>query len=161
MIFKHNGHNSFHDRHNGNSSCPSCVPSCPLLKTPKGFHLTTCWGLASSPNHPIAPSLRGVKRRSNPAEAMPFSGLLRRSAPRNDGAVVRAESPEHTSVGQRPTFGQRNVIKAVSLAHYGGCLCARLSALNTLFCANVGRCPTLICARPLALWGGLERSLLL
>ena len=33
------------------------------------------------------PSLRGVKRRSNPAEAMPRSGLLRRYAPRNDDAV--------------------------------------------------------------------------
>ena len=32
--------------------------------------------------------------------------------------AVRAESPKHTSVGQRPTFGQCSVIKAESLAHY-------------------------------------------
>ena len=53
----------------------------------------------------------------------------------------------HTSVGQRPTFGQRRAIKAVSLEHsHLRFLCARLTALNTRFRANVGRCPTLVCS---------------
>ena len=65
--------------------------------------------------------------------------------------AAKAESLIHTSVGQRPTFGRHNQVKAVSLAHCGCCLCARLTALITLFHANVGRCPTLVCARPLAL----------
>ena len=60
-------------------------------------------------------------------------------------------SPTSNSVGQRPTYGCHNAIKAVSLAHFRACLCARLTALITLFRANVGRCPTLVCTRPLAL----------
>jgi len=69
----------------------------------------------------------------------------------------KAESLIHTSVGQRPTFWQRNVIKAVSLAHDAArrdavaLPCSRLTALNILLRTDVGRCPTLVCSRPLAL----------
>jgi len=91
-------------------------------------------------------------RRALPyAIAYAPSGLreIGRRCPRQ---VARAESPKHTSVGQRPTFGQRCVTKAVGLAQGRATAsrlavkqCARLSALNVFFNADVGRCPTLVC----------------
>jgi len=62
----------------------------------------------------------------------------------------RAESPAHTSVGQRPTYGTPHEFKAVSLAHFSGyavrlfTMCKAFS-LDGFARRNVGRCPTLIC----------------
>jgi hypothetical protein len=42
----------------------------------------------------------------------------------------KAEGLTHTSVGQRPTYRLLYKNKAVSLAHYALCLCARLTALK-------------------------------
>ena len=70
----------------------------------------------------------------------------------------KAEGLAHTSVGQRPTYRQCNVIKAEGLAHYAArrdavaLPCARLTALMVLVTRVVGRCPTLVCVRPLVFY---------
>jgi len=48
----------------------------------------------------------------------------------------RAESPTHTSVGQRPTFWQRNVIKAESLAHISAGIGVLLSMVFLAGCTT-------------------------
>jgi len=87
----------------------------------------------------------GVVRPESPTKGRATASRLAANVGAKHFSPYRAGSPKHTSVGQRPTNRQRHFIKAESLAHHYHCLCARLTALNTFFHANVGRCPTLVC----------------
>jgi len=91
---------------------------------------------------------RGLRRDVKPHIYEGFNGFL---------SEPKGEALTHISVGQgtqsrRPTYGMRNVFKAVSLAHERPDLSARLSALITCARHFVGRrdcvpCPTLVCER--------------
>ena len=64
----------------------------------------------------------------------------------------------HNSVGQRPTSRFAMIIKAEGLAQCGfRFLMCKAFSLDIFACRFVGRCPTLICVRPSALWVGFRK----
>ena len=129
----------------------------PVLGAPQACRLKAYHQSGGPALAQVRPIRAGATPRTDDARLSALNFLFNANVGRCPTLLIAGRCPTDMqgtrlrSVGQRPTYRQHNVIKAVSLAHKQVSQCARLTALNFLFHANVGRCPTLVSSRLSAL----------